>query len=402
MNELLKNQVDYEKQQKGGALISEGGYGCIFYPSIKTKENHKFVSKIQKNNFDSRNEAYIGNILRNVPSYLNHFVPVIESEDINIKKIEDNDVNNCTIFMKYKETPFINMKIRYVNGSTFLEYIVNNKSSSFNFVRLLVNSYNHLLNTITLLIEKKIVHYDLKGNNIMFDNSNKLPLILDFGLSIKMDEIKKENLTKHFYTYAPEYSPWTLELHYVNFLLKVNPNPSNKDLEEMASRFVNSETHPVSFIFSKKFIDNYEKTCLKQLKKYNKIPTLKRKLDKIFTYFDTWDNYALSIIYITIFHFIYPTFNKNNFIEIMIKILLQNIHPDPEKRISVRDTVNLFNENLLDFVNNVQNYRFIKNINSDFVENKTNFRSKAQRFDKAMVTASKTISKTTKNRKTST
>ena len=72
----------------------------------------------------------------------------------------------------------------------------NNKSSSFNFVKLLVNSYNHLLNTLNILVDLKIVHYDLKGNNIMFDSSNQLPLILDFGLSIKMDEIKKENLTK--------------------------------------------------------------------------------------------------------------------------------------------------------------------------------------------------------------
>jgi len=383
------------KNQKGGALISEGGYGCIFYPSIKTKENYKYVSKIQKNNFDSRNEAYIGNILNDVPSYLNHFVPVMDSYDINVKKIDDDDIEKCTIFMKYKDTPFINMKIRYVNGKNFLDYIVNNKSSSFNFTKLLVNSYNHLLNTLDIMVNLKIVHYDLKGNNIMFDSSNQLPLILDFGLSIKMDEIKKENLTKHFYTYAPEYSPWALELHYINFLLKVNPNPTNKDLEEMVSRFVNSETNPVSIVFSREFIGKFEKSCLNQLKKYNRIPTLEKKLKTLYKYYNTWDNYALSVIYITIFHFIYPSFNKNNFIEIMVKILLQNIHPNPEKRLKVKETVNLFNEKLLDFVNNVENYRFIKNINSDFIENKSNFESKAQKFNNAIETLSKTISKTT-------
>jgi len=388
MNEMIKNQ-------KGGALISEGGYGCIFYPSIKTKENYKYVSKIQKNNFDSRNEAYIGNILNDVPSYLNHFVPVMDSYDINVKKIDDDDIEKCTIFMKYKDTPFINMKIRYVNGKNFLDYIVNNKSSSFNFTKLLVNSYNHLLNTLDIMVNLKIVHYDLKGNNIMFDSSNQLPLILDFGLSIKMDEIKKENLTKHFYTYAPEYSPWALELHYINFLLKVNPNPTNKDLEEMVSRFVNSETNPVSIVFSREFIGKFEKSCLNQLKKYNRIPTLEKKLKTLYKYYNTWDNYALSVIYITIFHFIYPSFNKNNFIEIMVKILLQNIHPNPEKRLKVKETVNLFNEKLLDFVNNVENYRFIKNINSDFIENKSNFESKAQKFNNAIETLSKTISKTT-------
>lgn len=398
MNELLNQQVKSdEKNQKGGALISEGGYGCIFYPSIKTKENYKYVSKIQKNNFDSRNEAYIGNILKEVPSYLNHFVPVMDSDDINVKKIDDDEIQNCTIFMKYKESPFINMKIRYVKGKNFLDYIVNNKSSSFNFTKLLVNSYNHLLNTLNIMVNLKIVHYDLKGNNIMFDSSNQLPLILDFGLSIKMDEIEKENLTKHFYTYAPEYSPWALELHYINFLLKVNPNPSNKDLEEMASRFVNSKTNPVSTVFSKEFSDKFEKTCLNQLKKYNKIPTLEKKLKRLYKYYDTWDNYALSIIYITIFHFIYPSFKKNNFIEIMVEILLQNIHPDPEKRLKVKETVIVFNEKLLNFVNNVENYRFIKNINSDFIENKTNFEMEANRFNNAIETVSKTMYE---NRKT--
>tara|TARA_B100001142_G_scaffold201731_1_gene200249 strand:- start:216 stop:905 length:690 start_codon:yes stop_codon:yes gene_type:complete len=227
----------------------------------------------------------------------------------------------------------------------------------------------------------------------MFDSSNQLPLILDFGLSIKMDEIKKENLTKHFYTYAPEYSPWALELHYINFLLKVNPNPTNKDLEEMVSRFVNSETNPVSIVFSREFIDKFEKSCLNQLKKYNRIPTLEKKLKTLYKYYDTWDNYALSVIYITIFHFIYPSFKKNNFIEIMVEILLQNIHPDPEKRLKVKETVNIFNEKLLHFVNNVENYRFIKNINSDFIENKSNFKSKAKQFNNAIETVSKTMSK---------
>ena len=102
-------------------------------------------------------------------------------------------------------------------------YIVNNKSSSFNFVKLLVNSYNHLLNTIGILVDLNIVHYDLKGNNIMFDNSNQLPLILDFGLSIKIDEIKKENLTKHFYTYAQNIHHGHWDTLY-KFLLKVNSN----------------------------------------------------------------------------------------------------------------------------------------------------------------------------------
>ena len=67
-----------------------------------------------------------------------------------------------------------------------------------------------------MLLSMNIVHYDLKGNNIMFNEINKLPLILDFGLSIKMDELKADNLEKFFYIYAPEYTPWCLEIHYLS------------------------------------------------------------------------------------------------------------------------------------------------------------------------------------------
>ena len=109
------------------------------------------------------------------------------------------------------------MKIYYVKGSNFLSYILTNKSSDFNFVSLLINSYNHLLNSLHMLTSMNIVHYDLKGNNIMFNEINKLPLILDFGLSIKMDELKADNMDKFFYIYAPDYSPWPLEVHYISF-----------------------------------------------------------------------------------------------------------------------------------------------------------------------------------------
>ena len=147
------------------------------------------------------------------------------------------------------------MKIFHINGVNFLDYILTNKSSDFNFVSLLINSYNHLLNSLQMLINMNIVHYDLKGNNIMVNRVNKLPLILDFGLSIKVDKLKSDILDKFFYTYAPEYAPWCLEIHYISYLLKVNSNPSKNDLEKMVERYVENDTNPImdfsliSFLF---------------------------------------------------------------------------------------------------------------------------------------------------------
>ena len=44
--------------QRGGALLSEGGYGCVFHPEItckgKTTTDTGYGSKIQRNEFDTR------------------------------------------------------------------------------------------------------------------------------------------------------------------------------------------------------------------------------------------------------------------------------------------------------------------------------------------------------------
>ena len=173
---------------------------------FKTSKD-KYVSKIQKDSFSSKNEIFIGDIIKTQPYYLNHFVPVVDSEKIEISQIDDEDVNECRVLKKNKDENFVNLKIFYVKGKNFLDYIITNKSSDFNFVTLLINSYNHLFNSLNMLLELKIVHYDLKGNNIMFNQVNKLPLILDFGLSIKIDLLKTDTISKFFYVYAPEYVP---------------------------------------------------------------------------------------------------------------------------------------------------------------------------------------------------
>ena len=48
---------------EGGSLLSQGGYGCVFTPSINCQgiEHSKdFISKIQKNDFSARNEIFVG------------------------------------------------------------------------------------------------------------------------------------------------------------------------------------------------------------------------------------------------------------------------------------------------------------------------------------------------------
>ena len=107
-----------------------------------------------------------------------------------------------------------------------------------------------------MLTSMNIVHYDLKGNNIMFNEINKLPLILDFGLSIKMDELR-QIIWISFYIYAPDYSPWPLGALYFIFV-EVN-DPSITDLENMVSEFVDNDTSQLIYCFHRILLINIKR-----------------------------------------------------------------------------------------------------------------------------------------------
>ena len=73
---------------KGGGLISEGGYGCIYHPLLtktgKETDQSQFVSKLQVKNFASSNETKIGLKIKEIFNYINYFAPIISSQTIKI------------------------------------------------------------------------------------------------------------------------------------------------------------------------------------------------------------------------------------------------------------------------------------------------------------------------------
>ena len=89
-------------------LISQGGYGCIYHPSfpMKTKKldiksSKKYVSKLQKNNYQSRFEEFIGNIIQKIPSYRYFFVPILKTYNIDLASISPESIQKCKAITKH-------------------------------------------------------------------------------------------------------------------------------------------------------------------------------------------------------------------------------------------------------------------------------------------------------------
>ena len=143
-------------------LINQGSYGCIYYPSLpfqlgrdkhnKSKKHHhhpdeqqqqqqrsKYVSKLQKHNFHSEFEDYIGKKIQEIPSFELFFVPILKTHNIDLATIKQSHVTDCDAISKYIKRSgerrmtskdytilnkkFIIQKMKYINGVSLHRYI---------------------------------------------------------------------------------------------------------------------------------------------------------------------------------------------------------------------------------------------------------------------------------------
>lgn len=352
--------------QSGGKLLSSGAYGCVYYPSIncegEERKTKKYVSKIQRKDEASKNEMVIGTLIQSISDYKMFFVPVLSECDIGISKLESGKLEHCDIFKKRGEAYTI-MKMKYVKGKTYFDYItslkkegesavvasdVKQRISEKKLMLTVIDSFTYLLNGLYRLLTKNIVHYDLKGNNILYDAKKNHPIIIDFGLSINVKNLNSDNMRFYFYTYTPDYYVWCPEIHFISYLNQKSEDGilREKEVKQITSDIV-KKNKPLKRMYSKCFLEKYRKALAEYYKKY--IGQSKSYVENdLLQHYATWDNYSLSIMYLRILHYLFPDgFMKNGFITSFSQILLQNIHPNPERRLTIHETIEAFGNELI-------------------------------------------------------
>ena len=432
----MTNTTNTEKESK---LINQGSYGCIYYPSLpfKIKKNHRqgdrqdqkrssYVSKLQKYNFHSEFEDYIGKKIQQIPSFEIFFVPVLSTYKIDIATIKQSYVTDCDAISKYirrnihdhkeKSTSdltqkdyqtlnkkFIIQKMKYISG-TYLhrhilqvvnaktsesdgdrdndkdddsdsdddsdndsdndngdnrsyvsktlrkdehqikkyrsEFKIDETQSSYNLMSIVFDIYERIMDSIQLLIKFKIVHYDLKENNILVEKIQQLPYIIDFGLSIDIarllehqwsDKDEKSSLSKsnksesrsrtritidsdvlyqsdsskifkdnylwkqHFYVHAPDYFLWPIEVHLMTYLINEHDTLTEESLNKVCYEYVsnNRAIEYMSREFKKKMFDLSVTTFSRFIDQPRE-----KVLNELLKYWDKWDMYAINIMFL--------------------------------------------------------------------------------------------------------
>jgi len=374
-------------------LLSQGGFGCVYYPGIKCDgkmdPRTNVVTKLQKRDFNAYNEIKIGEMIKKIQHYKLFFLPVIGNCPVNLRSLDKSIISKCDVIADSDELKYTLMTIPYISNSSFFSILIGNSNDKKHMNKgdkkhmnkgdkknnlekkhmflSLTETFKYLLGGIEKLVDNKIVHFDLKAGNILYNTITTDPQIIDFGISIPIDELNDSNLKDYFYADGSDYYVWPLEVQVINFIVnETKGRLTEKDAEKIAKEY--TESNKGLQVFSEEFIDLYRKSCIKEIKKYVG-EERKKVIYKLIEFYKTWDNYSLSILYLKTFEYIFSKgFERNSLIILFSQILATNINPDPSKRLSINETREKFNEifyvdeNVKDYIESVENFDYDVNL----------------------------------------
>ena len=330
-------------------LIGQGAFGCTYYPGFtcnaKTSKNKNLVSKLNVDDNDSKNEIKTGKIVMKIKNYRQFFSPIVKACLVNLNAIDKKNIGECDVVDKHSDSKFILSYSRYINGSHLDKYILGFKEDLF--VIAVINTYYYLIKSLQLLNKNDIIHFDIKGDNILHDS---VAIIIDFGLSINISDITVSNLLglrEYFYTYATDYYIWCPEIHFISYIVLSNVSDDslfNLDtLKIVLNDIVND--NPIFKFFSDEFKILYHKSLYNFMEQFiNKSNIF--VIRELIKYNNTWDMYSLSVLYLKV---IYKREERDreqdstnkSISNILSQLFLLNINPDPRKRLSFEATKKL-------------------------------------------------------------
>lgn len=332
-------------------FISQGTYGCVYSSNTRKKKdtnnnNHneiQTVSKIQMINDDDK-ETIFGKTIQTIFQYESFFAPILETQPIDIGRIEKKETNKCNIF-QLGTKQYVSSKIRYVGKITIDDYILNNTLNYKTQRRTVFETHLHLLKGIQklLLLQNPIIHNDLKYNNILIDKIYDVPIIIDFGLSFTFTELQEtllqtEKMKSLFFSYKP-YLPWNIEFTLLSFIAKnilLNQKKYvNFHIDKIEKHL--SLLYKVIHSFVKNnfvFIENDQEKDL-FIQKMNhyiqsfRTKTFKDLLQDLLKNWKSWDNYSLAMMF---YEIIITNFSKkqDHYIDTYKQLLLNIILNTPD------------------------------------------------------------------------
>jgi serine/threonine protein kinase len=203
-------------------LFNQGGHGCLFYPGPSCQggmEDKKYLTKIHLDDEKQQNEIAISNKIKKIKSFASYFSPIISHCKLDLAEISETEINKCDFIREnpYKRKNFMTTKTFYIKGKDYSDYLKEKNHSS----QFVMEIYNKLILIINKLAAQGISHFDLKTSNLIIKLDTLQPIVIDFGISIIIDEVKTEKQYKDaFYIYSTDYLPWSIDIVVMSYLVQ--------------------------------------------------------------------------------------------------------------------------------------------------------------------------------------
>lgn len=360
-------------KQRQIKLISQGSYGCIIKPSLKCSGKigaDKYITKIQKKKATSERESEIGKRIQQIPNYSLYFSPVLETCDIKMGTVDLNEIKKCEFMHNDNNNTYSSNKIKYVGKYTLVDYLLGifQKHPKI-FFREMLRTYKDLLTSIGKLNHAGIIHFDLKENNIICSDKNGNPILIDFGLSLTQ-EIMDNQKRSGFFVYGPDYSAWCFDICLISYVVQYHKE-SDIFMESISKKLVDDyflENTGMKQLFIKEELTTYKTNLTVFLQQFYE-KTMKEVLDVFYKYKNSWDNYSIGIIYLTIWKTmdIPPSPIIDKFMDFLKSIILSM----PDKRFDAKQTSALL-ENSFTSVPKVENRKLLQVLDSESKDNLKN------------------------------
>lgn len=250
-----------------------------------------------------------------IPSYQYRYAPVVQSCPVQLSAIDPIYVKKCDVAKKALATKlqgpdlFTLNKIKYAGSETLETYLTRRLSSGY-FLPKFYEMHLYLLRSIQLLANAKVVHYDLKENNVMYDASNHTPVIIDFGLSLDMGTIlvpraPSEAYKNAFYTHYEKYPPWCLDIVLASYIVQKKQSANwmttpvdAVELGRVVDAYFATNGAILTIADRDQGAVNKSRLAWRQVaKSLDKLPG-KQAVDRLAATWKSWDNFGIAVIFL--------------------------------------------------------------------------------------------------------
>lgn len=322
-------------------------------PTVLKPNKKKQIHNIVKKTLLVTNEVEKTQRIKRILYWERHFYLFNTVENIRVAELsEDSREIWAAAYAANSDSTTVEVLLSYDSRKLiYLDSYLKALSCFKKYITKIIEFYKSILKSAQLLAANGLSHNNINLDTILVNEHDNI-LLTKFAFSLdtmREKGIETINLASLVNYYTPEMDVFLpVEFHLLRYQL-------NNNLSCLSC--YNIETVIKQFVANHSILKHFDSQTMLQdglsyFMKYNNKSLVDQSLiahnllktwDKNHILIETWDNYAISIVFLRILIGLHKSIKVNNkFIILFMKLLLGNINLDPSKRPSLDNTTQQF------------------------------------------------------------